>query len=160
MSLCLRVSVSPCLRVCVCQKEHHGAQTPTTHASLPPSPASLTRPAPVRHATRPPPRLSSQVAKSFRDVFADLAPGCSGELVMIKNSARQGQSDAGAARAAGEEEGMTHVDGAADGAAAVDKYSGVKVKVQFGMGETLVMKQLSGGQKVPKPAQAHVRRVG
>lgn len=30
----------------------------------------------------------------------------------------------------------------------MDRYSGVKVKVSFGMGETLVMKQLSGGQKV------------
>ncbi|KAK9806507.1 hypothetical protein WJX73_005362 [Symbiochloris irregularis] len=69
------------------------------------------------------------VAANFREIFAALAPQGRGELVMH----RRPQAERDSAR-----DGDDSV---------VEKYSGVGVKVSFGAGETLVMKQLSGGQK-------------
>jgi len=72
------------------------------------------------------------VAKNFREIFAELAPGGRGELVMQKRLPGDTVEEHD------EEDGIT------DGH---EKYSGVKVKVSFGMGEVQTMQQLSGGQK-------------
>jgi len=83
-------------------------------------------------------RTFKQVSMNFKDVFHRLVPGGRGELVMQRKRA--------APRDAGE-------DGDGDAPAEPapttfsDKYSGVKIKVSFGQGETMQMKQLSGGQK-------------
>ena len=78
-------------------------------------------------------RTFKQVALNFRQVFAALVPGGRGELVMQKAIP------------------MTIDDGEAqepaDGGSSIERYSGVKVKVSFGTGEVMSMKQLSGGQK-------------
>lgn len=98
-------------------------------------------------------RTFKQVAYNFRQVFATLVPGGRGELVMQKALPSSNM-------AAGDEEnedpdgrtanGNADKDDAADdgtGSGALEKYSGVKVKVSFGTGDVLSMKQLSGGQK-------------
>lgn len=66
------------------------------------------------------PRLMQGVAKSFREIFGELAPGGRGELVMQKrNRSEQQQAD----EMEGEELEAQPVD------AMSEKYSGVKVKV-------------------------------
>ncbi|PSC68878.1 structural maintenance of chromosomes 3 [Micractinium conductrix] len=85
-------------------------------------------------------RTFKGVAKQFRDIFSQLVPGGRGELVMQKRlggGGEDGENDdpeSGAAAVGGKQ-------------GALEKYSGVKVKVSFGGGETMSMKQLSGGQK-------------
>jgi len=80
-------------------------------------------------------RTFKGVAKHFREIFAELAPGGRGELVMQKRVAGNPSEDA--------------ADEAEDDMAeeAHEKYSGVKVRISFGMGEVQTMQQLSGGQK-------------
>ncbi|WPT12079.1 Structural maintenance of chromosomes protein 3 [Picochlorum sp. SENEW3] len=73
-------------------------------------------------------RTFKQVALNFRQVFAALVPGGKGELVMQKAV-------------------QTMDDEAEEGGSSMDRYSGVKVKVSFGTGDVMSMKQLSGGQK-------------
>jgi structural maintenance of chromosome 3 (chondroitin sulfate proteoglycan 6) len=73
-------------------------------------------------------RTFKQVALNFRQVFAALVPGGKGELVMQKAV-------------------QTMDDEADEGGSSMDRYSGVKVKVSFGTGDVMSMKQLSGGQK-------------
>ncbi|GLI71470.1 hypothetical protein VaNZ11_016608 [Volvox africanus] len=81
-------------------------------------------------------RTFKGVAKNFREVFAALVPGGSGELVMIRALGRGDAAD-------GDEE-----DAGAARNTTTDKYSGVKVKVRFtGAGEAVSMRALSGGQK-------------
>ena len=62
------------------------------------------------------------VAKNFREIFAELAPGGRGELVMQKAPPRP-QAPAGESEEAGEE-------GTAEAHRAYDRYSGVRVKVR------------------------------
>ncbi|CAG9460585.1 unnamed protein product [Pedinophyceae sp. YPF-701] len=78
-------------------------------------------------------RTFKQVAKNFRDIFAELVAGGRGELVMVKRRAAEDADDDG--------------DAAGAPATSVDQFSGVKVRVSFGAGEVQAMKQLSGGQK-------------
>ncbi|CAL8464327.1 g3862 [Coccomyxa elongata] len=80
-------------------------------------------------------RTFKGVAKHFREIFAELVPGGKGELVMQKRLHQEV-----AAEKEEDEDGP-------EGGHVSEKYSGVKVKVSFGSGENLVMKQLSGGQK-------------
>jgi len=84
-------------------------------------------------------RTFKQVSLNFREVFAKLVPGGKGELVMQRKKPGQG---AGAENADPEK---AKENAAARGFA--EKYGGVKIKVSFGQGETMMMKQLSGGQK-------------
>ncbi|GLC40305.1 hypothetical protein PLESTB_001807200 [Pleodorina starrii] len=85
-------------------------------------------------------RTFKGVAKNFREVFAALVPGGTGELVMIRAAGRGVAADGD-----DEEEGGV---GAAGGSSGTDKYSGVKVRVRFaGAGEAVSMRALSGGQK-------------
>jgi len=77
-------------------------------------------------------RTFKQVAKNFREIFSELAPGGRGELVMQKRLPGDAVEDVE------DDDGVTETH---------EKYSGVKVKVSFGMGEVQTMQQLSGGQK-------------
>lgn len=79
-------------------------------------------------------RTFKQVSMNFKDVFHRLVPGGRGELVMQRKRAANRDP---------EEEGEP----AANPTTFSEKYSGVKIKVSFGQGETMQMKQLSGGQK-------------
>jgi structural maintenance of chromosome 3 (chondroitin sulfate proteoglycan 6) len=88
-------------------------------------------------------RTFKQVAQHFRAVFAELVADGNGQLVMQRKRAAEGPAD-----------GDDGDDGDADGAggaaapdARVEKYSGVKVRVSFGAGETTLLSTLSGGQK-------------
>ena len=81
-------------------------------------------------------RTFKQVSMNFKDVFHRLVPGGRGELVMQRKRA--------APRDADEDEDAP---AAPPATTFSDKYSGVKIKVSFGQGETMQMKQLSGGQK-------------
>lgn len=87
-------------------------------------PPSHTHTTHAQHTTRTPPTHNlhnshtQQVAKHFKDVFAELVPGGRGELVM-QTSAQVRHAD---------QENMG-VDGAGDGGR-LDKYVGVKVKVR------------------------------
>jgi structural maintenance of chromosome 3 (chondroitin sulfate proteoglycan 6) len=88
-------------------------------------------------------RTFKQVALHFRQIFAALVPGGRGELVMQKAVAPAVTGLAG-----GEENEDPDVEGGSkQDASTLEKYSGVKVKVSFGAGDVLSMKQLSGGQK-------------
>jgi structural maintenance of chromosome 3 (chondroitin sulfate proteoglycan 6) len=88
-------------------------------------------------------RTFKQVALHFRQIFAALVPGGRGELVMQKAVAPAAPGLAG-----GEENEDPDEEGASkQDASTLEKYSGVKVKVSFGAGDVLSMKQLSGGQK-------------
>ena len=72
---------------------------------------------------------SQGVAKSFREIFRDLAPGGHGELVMQKRVRRN--DDAGRDGGEGDGSGGEERDG--DGASSIsEKYAGVKVKVRCG----------------------------
>lgn len=89
-------------------------------------------------------RTFKGVAKHFRDVFAELVPGGHGELVMQKRLPGVAAGAAAAGGAEEEEEGG----GAGPSGGALEKYSGVKVRVAFTRGgETMSLKQLSGGQR-------------
>lgn len=88
------------------------------------------------------------VAKHFREIFAELSSGGRGELVMQRRVAASA-AELGA-------DGDAADGGAGDAAAAVEeggagkplgKYVGVKVRVSFGHGQTVSLRQLSGGQK-------------
>ena len=83
-------------------------------------------------------RTFKQVSLNFREVFSKLVPGGKGELVMQRKKPGQGagaeNTDPAAAKEVAEK-------------GFAEKYSGVKIKVSFGQGETMMMKQLSGGQK-------------
>jgi len=83
-------------------------------------------------------RTFKQVAQNFRAVFAELVAGGTGQLVMQRKRGADGGGEE-------EEEGG----GAAAAAAGdrIEKYSGVKVKVNFGQGEVVSLERLSGGQK-------------
>ena len=72
-----------------------------------------------------------QVARSFRDVFAQLVPGGRGELVMQK-----ALPGAGGGAAAGEDGENEDPGASAAGRAEapVEKYAGVKIKVREGAG--------------------------
>ena len=91
-------------------------------------------------------RTFKQVSLNFREVFARLVHGGKGELVMQRKKTLPApdaeNADPGAAANGGAEKSAA---AAAKGFA--EKYSGVKIKVSFGQGETMQMKQLSGGQK-------------
>ena len=81
-------------------------------------------------------RTFKQVSLNFREVFSKLVPGGKGELVMQRKKSGHG-ADAE----------NTDPDAPKEPRGFVEKYSGVKIKVSFGQGETMMMKQLSGGQK-------------
>ncbi|KAK9861310.1 hypothetical protein WJX84_000307, partial [Apatococcus fuscideae] len=83
-------------------------------------------------------RTFKGVAKSFREIFGELAPGGRGELVMQKRLRSQPEQ-------ADDMDGDDAEAQPADGMS--ERYSGVKVKVSFGAGDIMSMKQLSGGQK-------------
>ena len=69
------------------------------------------------------------VAKSFREIFRDLAPGGHGELVMQKRVRRADPGPDG--DELGNGSGGEERDGDAGGAGISEKYAGVKVKVRF-----------------------------
>ncbi|KAK9866710.1 hypothetical protein WJX84_008069 [Apatococcus fuscideae] len=71
-------------------------------------------------------RTFKGVAKNFREIFGELAPG--------------GREELG-------EDADEDLAEAAPAAGLSEKYSGVKVKISFGAGDIMSMKQLSGGQK-------------
>lgn len=77
-------------------------------------------------------RTFKQVALNFRQVFASLVPGGKGELVMQKSLPMMTEDDC---------------DNETEARTSIERYSGVKVKVSFGTGEIMSIKQLSGGQK-------------
>lgn len=78
-------------------------------------------------------RTFKQVALNFRHVFGSLVPGGKGELVMQKSLPMMMEDN--------------EDDQDVEGQSSIERYSGVKVKVSFGTGEIMSMKQLSGGQK-------------
>merc|ERR1712060_557317 len=85
-------------------------------------------------------RTFRQVAMHFQEVFKELVHDGQGEMVMVKKLSRatEEQQDA-------EDEDMnTQEEGTA-----IEKYSGVRIKVSFGLdrGEVAYLNQLSGGQK-------------
>ena len=86
-------------------------------------------------------RTFKQVSLNFREVFARLVHGGKGELVMQRKKSAAPAPDAENADPNGEPTKPPVTKGFAE------KYSGVKIKVSFGQGETMQMKQLSGGQK-------------
>jgi structural maintenance of chromosome 3 (chondroitin sulfate proteoglycan 6) len=97
-------------------------------------------------------RTFKQVSLNFREVFSKLVPGGKGELVMQRKKPGAGGGEPGAAGAAAAAADRTAAAAGGDPATAAgrgfaEKYSGVKIKVSFGQGETMMMKQLSGGQK-------------
>ncbi len=94
-------------------------------------------------------RTFKMVGVNFRNVFAALVPGGKGDLVMQKaNKGQPNEEDDDLEEPAGGR-GNNKDDEDADMANASSKsmYSGVKVRVSFGTGEVMSMKQLSGGQK-------------
>lgn len=82
-------------------------------------------------------RTFKQVSMNFKDVFHRLVPGGRGELVMQRKrvAARDPENEGEEAPAPAAQSSFS------------EKYSGVKIKVSFGQGETMQMNQLSGGQK-------------
>lgn len=79
-------------------------------------------------------RTFKGVAKNFREVFAELVPGGSGELVMLRAA---GKAAGGAEEEADDAEARA-VARAAAAAGSSEKYSGVKVRVKFaGAGEAV-----------------------
>ncbi|GJP45294.1 hypothetical protein CLOM_g4698 [Closterium sp. NIES-68] len=86
-------------------------------------------------------RTFKQVARNFRETFAQLVPSGHGSLVMVRK-----RKEDEAVEDDDEDEDGGNKDGDAD--SRLDKYAGVRVKVSFtGQGETQAMRQLSGGQK-------------
>mmetsp|Transcript_28839 Transcript_28839/g.68899 ORF Transcript_28839/g.68899 Transcript_28839/m.68899 type:complete len:1112 (-) Transcript_28839:128-3463(-) len=80
-------------------------------------------------------RTFKGVAKHFREIFSELAPGGRGELVMQKRLPSDANRENEPPHSHREE------------TESQEKYSGVKVRVSFGMGDVQTMQQLSGGQK-------------
>mmetsp|Transcript_39668 Transcript_39668/g.93971 ORF Transcript_39668/g.93971 Transcript_39668/m.93971 type:complete len:1207 (-) Transcript_39668:191-3811(-) len=75
------------------------------------------------------------VSKNFADVFEQIVPGGSGELIMKTSDAPREDADEDAGNGAGPSRSIRH-------------YVGVSVKVRFAAGgEVHVMRSLSGGQK-------------
>ncbi|KAG1671785.1 hypothetical protein FOA52_000162 [Chlamydomonas sp. UWO 241] len=90
-------------------------------------------------------RTFKGVAKHFRDVFSELVPSGKGELVMQK---RLGGTGAAAGGAGDDDEGGSGGGAGGSGSGTAGKYSGVKVRISFTKGgETMSLKQLSGGQR-------------
>lgn len=67
--------------------------------------------------------LLQQVAKNFREIFAELAPGGRGELVMQKRLRTDPQAEP-------DPEGEDEQAGPSDRPDAMERYAGVKVKVR------------------------------
>eukprot|EP00245_Coleochaete_scutata_P015772 TRINITY_DN7167_c0_g2_i1.p1 TRINITY_DN7167_c0_g2~~TRINITY_DN7167_c0_g2_i1.p1 ORF type:complete len:1070 (+),score=312.54 TRINITY_DN7167_c0_g2_i1:279-3212(+) len=87
-------------------------------------------------------RTFKQVAKLFKTSFHELVPHGHGSLLMQKQH-RAGEADEhDRDDDDDDEEAPNH-----DPSKGMEKYTGVKVKVSFGQGETQSIKQLSGGQK-------------
>ena len=91
-------------------------------------------------------RTFKQASLNFKEVFSQLVPGGKGELVMQRKKAVVPEVDG---TATADEKSNAPAAAAVNAAAGfMDKYSGVKIKLHFGGGgETMQMKQLSGGQK-------------
>ncbi|CAI5469374.1 unnamed protein product, partial [Closterium sp. Yama58-4] len=88
-------------------------------------------------------RTFKQVARNFRETFAQLVRSGHGSLVMVR---KRKEDEAVDEDEDDEEGGGGGRDGDTD--SRLDKYAGVRVKVSFtGQGETQAMRQLSGGQK-------------
>lgn len=83
-------------------------------------------------------RTFKQVAQNFRAVFGELVSGGTGKLVM------QVKRGAGGPPGGGDDDDEPDGGG---GGGSTDKYSGVKVHVNFGSGELKHLAALSGGQK-------------
>jgi structural maintenance of chromosome 3 (chondroitin sulfate proteoglycan 6) len=99
-------------------------------------------------------RTFKQVARNFREVFAELAPGGRGELVMQRTPAGGAGGGRGGGGGGGEEAAAAAGDDPdappppPTAGAAMEKYCGVRVKVAFpGAGEASALQALSGGQK-------------
>jgi structural maintenance of chromosome 3 (chondroitin sulfate proteoglycan 6) len=90
-------------------------------------------------------RTFKGVALHFREVFAELVPGGRGELVMQKAVPAAKTPAEGAENQDPESAGPSTRK--KDASMHAEKYSGVKVRVSFGAGDVMSMKQLSGGQK-------------
>ena len=99
-------------------------------------------------------RTFKMVGVNFRKVFASLVPGGKGDLIMQKASSNTGEGGEDGDDLGDEElmggtrDGdveMTNAGGPSNASTSI--YSGVKVRVSFGTGEVMSMKQLSGGQK-------------
>ena len=85
-------------------------------------------------------RTFKQVSLNFKEVFSKLVPGGKGELVMQRKKVEQPKE--------GDENETAAPTAATPATSFMEKYSGVKIKLHFGGGgETMQMKQLSGGQK-------------
>ena len=89
-------------------------------------------------------RTFKGVALHFREVFSELVPGGRGELVMQKALPQTAPTDGVENQDPAEQATRNGVDATMP---LSEKYSGVKVRVSFGAGATMSMKQLSGGQK-------------
>ncbi len=89
-------------------------------------------------------RTFKQVAQHFRAVFRELVADGSGQLVMQR---KRGSDGVPGGPDDEDGEGGEGGEGAPAAGERVEKYSGVKVKVSFGAGETKVLQGLSGGQK-------------
>jgi len=88
-------------------------------------------------------RTFKQVAQNFRSVFAELVAGGTGQLVMQRKRGADGPP----AGPEDEDDGAGDAAPGGDANGRIEKYSGVKVKVNFGTGEVSVLSRLSGGQK-------------
>jgi structural maintenance of chromosome 3 (chondroitin sulfate proteoglycan 6) len=81
------------------------------------------------------------VARNFRDVFKQLVPGGSGELIMKTSDKDEGRDDDDDEQSGDDETPARH-------GGRLRNYVGVSVKVRFAAGgEVRVMRSLSGGQK-------------
>ena len=99
-------------------------------------------------------RTFRMVGVNFRKVFASLVPGGKGDLIMQKAIPSEGLDVGGIDEGDGGGEHKNVNENENDDVAMIDaanattsRYSGVKVRVSFGTGEVMSMKQLSGGQK-------------
>ena len=94
-------------------------------------------------------RTFKQVAFNFREVFAALVQGGAAQLVMQRKRGPDGPPPApGDDGGDDDDENEEPQQGAgAAGGGRVDKYTGVKIKVNFGSGWVSSLNRLSGGQK-------------
>lgn len=92
-------------------------------------------------------RTFKGVALHFREVFAELVPGGRGELVMQKALLQHNMADEIENQDPKQENDTIGTTANRESLPLSEKYSGVKVRVSFGSGATMSMKQLSGGQK-------------
>jgi structural maintenance of chromosome 3 (chondroitin sulfate proteoglycan 6) len=82
------------------------------------------------------------VSTHFRDVFREIVPNGSAELIMKTSLDSQVMAD----EASGDENSSSEGEG---NVPSVDMYQGIGIKVRFSaVGENYIMSQLSGGQKV------------